>query len=98
MCASLSVIAYWTIVSSIAFRKSHAQSGASTPERHIVALAKIGRSSARGPARYTLAMSKPSSDIKARPPASFFALGHAELPEEISADGITYRFVKLFKH
>jgi len=35
---------------------------------------------------------------KRRPPASLFALGYAEPPREITADGITWRFTKLFKH
>jgi len=46
-------------------------------------------------------MSSPSSDVARparRPPASFFALGHAELPAEVSVEGVIWRFSKLFKH
>lgn len=35
---------------------------------------------------------------KKRPPASLFALGRAELPREVTANGITWKFSKLFKH
>jgi hypothetical protein len=35
---------------------------------------------------------------KKRPPAALFALGRAELPGEVEAEGVTYKFVKLFKH
>lgn len=40
----------------------------------------------------------PDAAKKPRPPASLFALGHTDLPAQISADGITWQFVKLFKH
>jgi hypothetical protein len=43
-------------------------------------------------------MNSPSKVSKPRPPAALFALGNASLPEEIEADGVTYRFLKLFKH
>ena len=33
-----------------------------------------------------------------RPPASLFALGHAGLPAEVAAQGVTWRFARLFKH
>jgi hypothetical protein len=35
---------------------------------------------------------------KPRPPASLFALGYAELPAQVDALGVTYRFDRLFKH
>ena len=35
---------------------------------------------------------------KRQPPASLFALGHRQLPEQVEAQGRTYRFSKLFKH
>jgi hypothetical protein len=35
---------------------------------------------------------------KRRPPASLFAMGHGELPQEVTALGRRWRFVKLFKH
>jgi len=43
-------------------------------------------------------MTAPDPKPKRRPPASLFALGHAALPAEVSALGVTYQFVKLFKH
>jgi len=33
-----------------------------------------------------------------RAPAWLFALGHAEMPGEVVAEGVTWRFCKLFKH
>src|SRR5437016_8596452 len=56
-----------------------------------------------GNGRYTLAMPASSSASmvskpKKRPPAALFALGHAALPLEIDSQGVSYRFVKLFKH
>ena len=35
---------------------------------------------------------------KKRPPASLFALGRAELPRQVTANGVTWTFSKLFKH
>jgi hypothetical protein len=35
---------------------------------------------------------------KKRPPASLFAMGYAELPGEVEAQGVRWRFSKLFKH
>ena len=35
---------------------------------------------------------------KKRPPAALFALGYAQLPEELTTEGVVYRFQKLFKH
>lgn len=35
---------------------------------------------------------------KRQAPASFFALGHAVMPQQIAANGITYQFLRLFKH
>jgi hypothetical protein len=35
---------------------------------------------------------------KRRAPAFLFALGHAQLPAEVTAEGVTWRFSKLFKH
>lgn len=35
---------------------------------------------------------------KKRPPASLFAIGYAELPELVEAEGVSWRFAKLFKH
>jgi hypothetical protein len=40
----------------------------------------------------------PSATAKPRPPASLFALGHEELPAQITAEGITWNFARLFKH
>jgi hypothetical protein len=45
--------------------------------------------------------SPPLSDSpkpKPRPPAFLFALGRANLPPEVAAEGHTWRFQKLFKH
>jgi len=46
-------------------------------------------------------MSSPSPNLAQparRPPASLLALGHAGLPAEVAAQGVTWRFAKLFKH
>jgi hypothetical protein len=43
-------------------------------------------------------MEEPGVKKKRRPPASLFALGHAGLPEEVVAEGVCWRFSKLFKH
>jgi hypothetical protein len=41
---------------------------------------------------------KKETKKKRRPPASLFALGHAELPDEVEAQGTRWVFSKLFKH
>jgi hypothetical protein len=43
-------------------------------------------------------MENVSAQKKKRPPASLFAMGYAEMPEQIDAQGVTWRFSKLFKH
>jgi hypothetical protein len=42
--------------------------------------------------------SNPTPSGTKRPPAALFALGHEGLPEELVADGVRWRFAKLFKH
>ena len=49
-----------------------------------------------GAGRYTFYMSSESK--KPRPPASLFALGYQNLPGEVTVEGVTWRFAKLFKH
>jgi hypothetical protein len=39
-----------------------------------------------------------TTPVKSRPPCSLFALGYAELPPTIDAEGVTYAFDRLFKH
>ncbi len=43
-------------------------------------------------------MVESSEQKKSRPPKWLFALGPDDLPAEVTVDGITYRFVDLFKH